>query len=175
MNGVVLAEWSLHRDKDFSTSLTALPTRSCKSTGSWWCTDPGQLMQTNQRDNSIWHHMMFGKEAGQKGRRGRCWEWLHLSSQETTSCDDPDFPGSNWTSACLLMGDSKWIFFLLCLCMKLLVNLLKCLYFKPQFFWLLLFWFSPLSHLGRVSDHLCGADLLARDKPQHKFRMGEST
>lgn len=101
---------------------------------------------------------------GRKNEEGCSEQWC-LPSQETTTHDEPYFPGSGCTSACR-MEIVKEFLVLPCLCTQLLLYLyLYCLCLNSWVLTFLPFWFSP--HQGRENKRLWGAELPASVKPQH--------
>ena len=123
-------------------------------TKSWEDTQLGQLTPTDQRDTA--YHMMSCSAYKAGRRQGGRSEWWRLSSQVTIMRDGA-LLSWRWLNTCLLMGSSEWIpCFALLVCTAFAL-LLSCLYLNPRVFSLLLFWFSPPSHRGGVSERLCGA------------------
>lgn len=116
----------LHRAKAFSAPCAALPARrlgvhrelggdTASTGGPGW--PKGYLI-------SLCHPIIvvskksWGKE-GRSGGHSQCW---HLSSQEIVLHDEPCFPGSGWTPACIWDVVNE---FLALLCMGLLLSLVN--------------------------------------------------
>jgi len=66
-----------------------------------------------------------------KRRRGEPSEWWHLPSQITAMCDEPCFPGNDWTSVCWWEVTNEFLI-LFCLCVQLFLYMLNFSYLDPQ-------------------------------------------
>lgn len=147
---LVVAEKYLHRAKDFSASWAALPGsrlgvhemlwENTARTGNpaWWkgyLTPSGVMLSSKN----------WGKEVGDIWNDGIC-----LPKEAIHTVSPPFLEAAELLPAHGLVANEFLL--LLCMCIHLLLYIENCLYLNLWVLTLLFFWFSPSSHLRRVSE-----------------------